>query len=58
MEKGQPMATLYATTPALLREPIAMLKQAIRFSQAPPEPVPLVSSIFTRESAEQYLREK
>ncbi len=58
VEKGQPMATLYATSPAQLREPIATLKQAIRFSQSPPEPVPLVSSIFTRESAEEYLREK
>ncbi len=55
LEKGQPMATLYATSPALLSEPIAILKQAIRFSQDPPEPVPLVKSIFTRESAEDYL---
>ena len=58
LEKGQPMATLYATSPALLREPIATLKRAIRFSQEPPEPVPLVSSIFTRQSAEEYLRER
>ena len=55
VEKGQPMATLYATSPALLDEPIAILKQAIRFSQRPPEQVPLVSRIFTRESAEEYL---
>jgi thymidine phosphorylase len=31
VEKGQPIATLYATTPALLPEPIALLKNAITF---------------------------
>lgn len=58
VEKGQPMATLYATSPDLLAEPIAKLKQAICFSETPPDPVPLVSRVFTRESAEEYLRER
>lgn len=58
VEKGQPIATLYATTPTQLAEPIATLKQAIRFSDAPPDAVPLVSNIFTLETAEAYLREK
>ena len=56
VEIGQPIATLYATNPALLAEPIALLKNAITISQTPPLPVPLVSRIFTRETAEAYLQ--
>ncbi len=55
VEKGQPFATLYATTTALLPEPIALLKGAITLSETPPHAVPLVSRIFTRETAEAYL---
>jgi len=57
LEKGQPLATLYATSPALLAEPEEILHQAIVFSPAPPQAVPLVSRIFTRESAEAHLRD-
>jgi pyrimidine-nucleoside phosphorylase len=57
LEKGQPLATLYATSPALLAEPEEFLHQAIVFSPAPPQGVPLVSRIFTRESAEAHLRD-
>jgi pyrimidine-nucleoside phosphorylase len=57
VEKGQPLATLYATSPALLAEPEEILKQAIHFSPTPPQVVPLVSRIFTRESAEAHLRD-
>jgi pyrimidine-nucleoside phosphorylase len=57
IEKGQPIATLYATAPALLAEPEEILHQAIVFSPAPPQVVPLVSRIFTRESAEAHLRD-
>ena len=56
VEKGQPIATLYATTPALLPEPIALLKNAITFSVPPPRSFPLVSRIFTRETADAYLQ--
>jgi pyrimidine-nucleoside phosphorylase len=56
LEKGQPFATLYATSPELLAEPEEILKQAITFSSAPPQAVPLVSRIFTREAAEAHLR--
>jgi pyrimidine-nucleoside phosphorylase len=56
VEPGQPIATLYATTPAMLAEPIALLKEAIVLSANPPEPVELVTRIFTRESAEAYLK--
>jgi pyrimidine-nucleoside phosphorylase len=55
LEQGQPLATLYATTQAQLAEPIEILQQAIRFSDAPPASVPLVGRIFLRESAEKYL---
>jgi pyrimidine-nucleoside phosphorylase len=57
LEKGQPLATLYATTPALLAEPEEILHQAIVFSPTPPQKVPLVSRIFTREMAEAYLKD-
>jgi pyrimidine-nucleoside phosphorylase len=57
VEQGQPLATLYATSAALLPEPIAILRQAITLSPAPPQVVPLVSRIFTRETAEAYLRD-
>ena len=57
LEKGQPLATLYATSPALLAEPEEILKQAIVLSPAPPQVVPLVSRIFTLASAEAHLRD-
>ena len=56
VEKGQPLATIYATEDGLLAEPIEIMKQAIKFTKTPPEPVGLVGRIFTRESAEEYLR--
>jgi pyrimidine-nucleoside phosphorylase len=55
VEKGQPLATLYATSAVLLAEPVALLKEAIHFSETPPQPVQLISRIFTRESAEAHL---
>jgi pyrimidine-nucleoside phosphorylase len=58
VQQGQPIATLYATAPALLPEPIELLKQAILISKTPPHEVPpLVGRIFTRESAEAHLRD-
>jgi pyrimidine-nucleoside phosphorylase len=56
VEKGQPLATVYATRPELLAEPVAILKKAIRFAKSPPEPVPLVGRVFTRENAETHLK--
>jgi len=57
VEKGQPIATLYATHGALLAEPVTLLQEALTFSATPPAKVPLVSRIFTRETAEAYLRD-
>ena len=56
VEKGQPIATLYASSAERMPEPIALLKEAITLSNTPPPAVPLVSRIFTRETAEEYLR--
>jgi pyrimidine-nucleoside phosphorylase len=56
VEKGQPFATLYATSPAQLAEPEAILRRAIHYSKTPPNAVGLVSRIFSREEAEEYLR--
>jgi pyrimidine-nucleoside phosphorylase len=56
LEKGQPVATIFATSADMLREPIEILKKAIRIADSAPEPVPLVGRIFTREAAEEYLK--
>jgi pyrimidine-nucleoside phosphorylase len=56
VEKGQPIATLYATSEEMLAEPLALLTSAITLSKTPPHGVPLVGRIFTRENAEAHLR--
>jgi pyrimidine-nucleoside phosphorylase len=58
VEKGQPLATLYATREGMLDEPEALLRKAIVLSDAKPEAVLLVSAILTREKAEGYLAGK
>jgi pyrimidine-nucleoside phosphorylase len=55
VERGQPFATIYATNDEMLAEATEILKQAVRFSESKPEPVPLVGKIFTRDSAEVFL---
>jgi pyrimidine-nucleoside phosphorylase len=55
VEKGQPIATLYATTQSMLPEPIELLKQAIVIAKEQPVPIELVGRIFTRENAEAHL---
>ncbi len=56
VERGQPFATIYATNQEMLAEPAAILKEAIRFSKTPPDPAPLVRSVFTRDVAEKHLK--
>ncbi len=56
VEKGQPFATIYATNEAMLEEPAALIREAVTLAAEPPAPVPLVSSVLTREKAEEYLR--
>jgi pyrimidine-nucleoside phosphorylase len=56
VEKGQPFATLYATTPERLAEPIALLKQAVSIDESGTRDVPaLIQQVVTRQSAEAYL---
>jgi pyrimidine-nucleoside phosphorylase len=57
VEKGQPLATVYATDKGMLAEPVDILKRAILFSKTPVDRVDLVGRVFTRESAEKYLRD-
>jgi pyrimidine-nucleoside phosphorylase len=57
IEKGQPLATVYATRPELLAEPVAIIKRAVTISKTLPHAVvPLVGRVFTQENAENYLR--
>lgn len=56
-QQGQPLATLYATTAAHLAESKEILRRAITISKEPPQAVPLVGGIFTRDSAQQFLRD-
>ena len=59
VERGDRFATVYATRSELLGEPVAMLKRAIRFSPSRPQKAaPLVSRVFTRESAAQYIQDR
>jgi len=57
VEKGQMLATVYATKPEMLAEPVAIIKRAMTISKTPPHAVvPLVGRVFTEENAENYLR--
>ena len=58
VERGEMLATVYATKPDMLAEPVAILKRAIHFSKTPPNGVALVGRVFTRDAAEDYLHEK
>ena len=56
VEKGQPLATLYARAEEKFAEPVALLKGAIRIQDSPLQDAPqLTQRIFTRENAEAYL---
>lgn len=55
VKKGQPLATLYATTGAMLAEPAELIRKAVTIAEPAPAPLPLVDRVFTRESAEAYL---
>jgi len=56
VEKGQSLATVYATKPEMLAEPVAIIKRAVTISKTPTLAVaPLVGRVFTRENAEAHL---
>ena len=56
VKRGEPLATIYATTAAMLAEPEKILHGAMVIGEEPPERQELIGKIFTRESAEAYLR--
>jgi pyrimidine-nucleoside phosphorylase len=56
VQRGEPLATIFATTKEQLAEPEEILRTAIRFSKETPYAVPLVGRVFTRESAEKHLK--
>src|SRR3984957_11976037 len=56
VQRGEPLATIFATTKEQLAEPEEILRTAIRFSKETPDAVPLVGRVFTRESAEKHLK--
>ena len=55
LEKGQPIATLFATAEPMLDEAEALYWSSITVGVEPPATVALVDHIFTRAEAEQYL---
>jgi pyrimidine-nucleoside phosphorylase len=57
IEKNQPLATIFATNSEMLREPVEILRKAIQISKTAPEPVPLVGQVFTRQAAEEYMKQ-
>lgn len=56
VKRGEPLATIYATRAKLLAEPAELIRGAVTIAKAPPKPVKMISRIFTRESAEKYLK--
>jgi pyrimidine-nucleoside phosphorylase len=56
LQMGQPFATVYATHPGLLAEPLRLIQNAVQFSESAPPPQDLVGRIFTRVEAEEHLR--
>ena len=55
VEKGEPLATIYATQAAMLEEPAELARRAITIAKTAPAPVDLVDRVFTKESAEEFL---
>jgi pyrimidine-nucleoside phosphorylase len=55
IEVGQPLVTLFAADPALLREPEELLRDNIKISGEPAPIPPLVHEVVTAESANQFL---
>jgi pyrimidine-nucleoside phosphorylase len=55
VQLGQPLATLYATKPERIAEPIELIRKAVTIADRAPQPVKLVSRVFTRETAENFL---
>lgn len=57
VERGEPLATIYATSAGQLAEPEEILRKAILIAHEPPPPVDLIARVFTRKEAEKYLED-
>jgi thymidine phosphorylase len=57
VERGEPLATIYATSTGQLAEPEEILRKAILITHEPPPPVDLIARVFTRKEAEKYLED-
>ncbi|HWE86353.1 MAG TPA: thymidine phosphorylase [Terracidiphilus sp.] len=55
VQAGRPLATVYATNHDMLVEPLGILLQSIEIAPEPPPANPLISRLFTRDSAEAHL---
>jgi pyrimidine-nucleoside phosphorylase len=56
VKRGEPFATIYATRREMLAEPAELIRKAVVIAKKPPEQVKMIGKVFTRESAEEYLR--
>ena len=56
VERGEPLATIYATKPEMLAEPVGDSQTGDYFPRPRPTQWPLVGRIFTRDAAEKYLK--
>ncbi len=55
VEKGQPLATIYATSVSMIEEPAELVRKAVTIAESAMAPVDLVDRVFTKESAEVFL---
>jgi pyrimidine-nucleoside phosphorylase len=58
VKRGQPLATIYATTAVKLAVPEELIRKAISIANEPPHPVDLIGKVITRDTTESYLRER
>ncbi len=56
VERGDRLATVFATRSELLAEPVDLIRKAVTIAALPPKPANLIREVFTRESAEAFLR--
>ncbi len=52
LESGQPLVTLFSEDAALLDEPESMLRETLKISAEPPQPISLIREIILKESNE------
>ncbi len=55
VERGEPLATINATSAGKLAEPEELIRKAVSIAKEPPKPVDLIGKVIARETAEEYL---